>query len=139
MNQHLKLAYDHGVQQALIDSGITKTSNLSEYTGTSNYGDMSLAGQPDVPMSGESGAYHSVPVRESGILDTIPLFGKRPYVLPGNAEALREALSGIKGLDLAPSDYVDDPNELAVNFGHKGSLSPELEEALQQALLAGRA
>ena len=137
MNTHLKLAYDYGVQRALEEAGI-KTANLSEYTGTSNYGDMSLAGQPDVPMSGESGAYHSVPIRESGILDKIPLFGKRPYVLPGKVEALREALSGIKGLDLAPSDYVDDPNELAVNFGHKGSLSPEMEEALQQALLAGR-
>jgi hypothetical protein len=26
MNQHLKLAYDHGVQKALDDAGITKTS-----------------------------------------------------------------------------------------------------------------
>jgi len=30
MNNHLKLAYDYGVQQALIDSGIIKVANLDE-------------------------------------------------------------------------------------------------------------
>lgn len=28
MNEHLKLAYDHGVQQAIIDAGLTKESGL---------------------------------------------------------------------------------------------------------------
>lgn len=138
MNPHLKLAYDHGVQKALEDAGLTKVSDLSEYTGTSNYGDMSLAGQLDAPMSGESGAYHSVPIRDSGLLDTFPIFGTRPYVLPGKVEALREALSKIKGIDLAPSDYMDDPNSPSVSFGHKGELSPKMEKALQKALLSGR-
>lgn len=30
MNPHIKLAYDYGVQRALIDAGLTKVANLDE-------------------------------------------------------------------------------------------------------------
>ena len=30
MNQHLKLAYNYGVQRALIDAGVVKVANLDE-------------------------------------------------------------------------------------------------------------
>ena len=38
MNQHLKLAYEHGVQVALAEAGITKTANVGLYGGAAGLG-----------------------------------------------------------------------------------------------------
>ena len=37
MNEHLKLAYDHGVQQALVDAGLTKEAVIGA---DATYGDL---------------------------------------------------------------------------------------------------
>tara|TARA_Y100000310_G_scaffold293550_2_gene323193 strand:- start:2742 stop:3164 length:423 start_codon:yes stop_codon:yes gene_type:complete len=138
MHNFYKTAYDLGAQKALQDHGITKVSDLSDYVGTSNY---IPYGAPDEEGPGQPGSYRGVPIREAGFLDRFPLFGKRPYVLPENVDSLREALSKIKGIDVATDDWTrehGDPNEPAVEFGHLGSGDDALEAALSKVLLAAR-
>lgn len=60
MNPHLKLAYDHGVQQAIIDAGLTKEStfrNLAQY----RYGKPFLDAYSKIRTPGEMASFLASP------------------------------------------------------------------------------
>ena len=131
MNNHLKLAYDHGVQLALQEAGITKTA-IPSYSSesTSNYGDPYTPGEefitdPDNPIPGW---YHTLNIEESrpGLLGR--MLGASNAVLPSEVDALREALLGIKGVSVSKKK----PGEEWVEWGHPRGTDEEQDAYFAQ-------
>ena len=88
MNPHLKLAYDHGVQKALEDAGLTKLSERYNSISTDSYGEQ-IKGWENADESllknPVDGYYHAINIEKSR-----PWFGNA--LLPSEVDSFRDAL-----------------------------------------------
>ena len=124
MNPHLKLAYDHGVQKALEDAGLTKLSERYNSISTDSYGEQ-IKGWENADESllknPVDGYYHAINIEKSR-----PWFGNA--LLPSEVASFRDALRKIKGIALAPRTE----GEQWVEWGHPRGTDEERDAYFSQ-------